>query len=124
MKDLKATFGSMLVSRHVDTRLIIFMAVFALLLVAVPSWLALRDMSDRHAADQVSAEGQRIVKQVEELASALQQLLLDGQTQSLALQALADPAKLGELSQYLSGRIPQVKEALIVSMPLSEVPSR
>ena len=118
MKDLKATFDSMLASRHVDTRLIIFMAVFALLLVAVPSWLALRDMSDRHAADQVSAEGQRIVKQVEELASALQQLLLDGQTQSLALQALADPAKLGELSQYLSGRIPQVKEALIVPMPL------
>ena len=118
MRDLKTTLSNMLVSRRVDTRLIIFMAAFALLLVAIPSWLTLRDLSDRHAADQVSAEGERNVKQVEALASALQQLLLDGQTQSLALQALADPGKLGELSQFLSGRIPQIKEALIVPMPL------
>ena len=69
MKDLAATVRSMLISRRVDTRLIIFMAVFAVLMVVVPSWLALQDMRNTRTAEQVSSEAQRIVGQVEELAA-------------------------------------------------------
>jgi hypothetical protein len=69
------------------------------------------------AAEQ-SSEAQRIVGQVEELAASLQQLLVDPQTQSLALLALAEPAKLTDLTGHLSARIPQIKQARVVPMPL------
>ncbi len=119
MKDLKARIGSMLVSRRVDTRLIIFMAVFAAVLVGLPAWLEVRDMADRHTADKANAETQRMIKQVETQADTLNQLLADGQTQTLALQVLADPDKLGELNQYLAGRVPEIKEAQIIPAPLT-----
>jgi phosphomannomutase/phosphoglucomutase len=118
MKVLAATVGSRLNSRRVDTRLIIFMVVFAVLMIVLPTWLAVQDMRNSHAAEQISSEAQRIVGQVEELAASLQQLLVDPQTQSLALLALAEPAKLADLTAHLSARIPQIKQARVVPMPL------
>lgn len=113
MKDVKATLQELLAAagkRHVDTRLIVVMAVFASLLIGLPIWLKVADMSSRHAADQAMSEGQRIVTKVMDAAAALQRALDGDQIQALALQALTEPDKAKELQHYrLGSEIKQVQ---------------
>ncbi len=105
LKKLATSAGS----RHIDTRLIVVMGLAASLLIGVPVWLKIQDISGRRAADHAKAESQRIVNSITEAALALQRTLDDKKTQALALAALAEPEKVADLKQYLSGRISEIK---------------
>jgi len=100
-----ASFGN----RHIDTRLLLVMALFACLLMGVPIWLKIQDSSARHIADQTRAEGLHIVKILTDAANVLQRLLSEKKSQELAMQALAEPDKVDDLKQYLSGRVSDIK---------------
>ena len=52
MMDPKATLQHMLASRHVDFRWLVLMALFGVLLIAVPVWLSLSDLGTRRTADR------------------------------------------------------------------------
>lgn len=113
MKDVKATLQELLAAvgkRRVDTRLIVVMVVFAGLLIGLPIWLKGADMSSRHAADQAMSEGQHVVTTVMDAAASLQRTLEDDQTQALAVRALAEPDKAGDLQHYLSGLVGEIKQ--------------
>ncbi|MBS1132744.1 MAG: phosphomannomutase/phosphoglucomutase, partial [Proteobacteria bacterium] len=106
--DPKATLQHMLASRHVDFRWLVLMALFGVLLIAVPAWLSLSDMGTRRTADRAEQEGLTAADRVAEIAASLQRLLDDEQVQALAARALAQPDKTADLEQYLSGRTSEI----------------
>lgn len=118
MKDLKATLQQVLASRHVDTRLLALVALFAVLLIAVPAWLTVVDMGNSRAAGLATGEGQAAVEHVTEIAESLQRVLDDEQVQALAAQVVAQPGNLDELKKYVSGLASGITDVQIYSPEL------
>jgi len=122
MQDIKASTGRFLDSlaaRHVDVRLLGLLAAVALCLIIATLWLALSDRSRRSAADAAASEGQRAVQLVEEVATAVQRVLDDAQVQALALRALQQPETINDLRQYVSGRMHEIDEVMVLGPDLS-----
>src|SRR5262245_31304345 len=122
MQDYKAKLQEVLDkigNRHVDTRLLILFAAFALLLIGYSSWLAIADTSGRRAADRAAEEGQIAVDSVNGLVATIEKALHDERSIALAEVALADPARKGELLQYLQAQLPEIKDVLLVGPDLA-----
>ncbi len=122
MKDVKATLKALLAAvgkRHVDTRLILVMALFASLLIGLPIWLKGADMRSRRAADQTMAQGQHAVVVMADAAASLQRLLDNERTQALAVRALAEPDTVVELQQYLTGLAGEIQQVQIYPADLN-----
>lgn len=122
MQDIKASTERLLDSlaaRHVDVRLIGLLAAVALCLIIATLWLALSDRSRRSAADAAASEGQRAVQLVEEVATAVQRVLDDAQVHALALRALRQPETINDLRQYVSGRMHEIDEVMVLGPDLT-----
>jgi len=90
----------------------------ALVLVVV---LFLTGGTGRQNNEETLERAQQIMGQVDGLAQNLRRALEDQQVQELAVIAAADPAKLSNLQQYVSGRIPDLIKIELFPADLSNL---
>jgi phosphomannomutase len=121
MNDIKSKIQGLTDSigkRHVDTRWIILMALFAVLLVAAPVLLKVKDVSGRKAANEALTASQGAVGRMGEAAALIQRTLDDETVHQLALSALSDSTKMEDLKGYITGRDSEIEDVQVFSADL------
>ncbi|MBT8065316.1 MAG: hypothetical protein KJN94_09865, partial [Gammaproteobacteria bacterium] len=86
--------------KRADTRLVIALGVFGLLIFLMAAWPRFTDWRAQRQVAAAQAEGREFVDQLAAPIQALKSVLTDGQVQELALRALENPEQLDDLSAY------------------------
>lgn len=120
--DLKGILeGSSLISirKLVDTRLIILLGLFGLLLIAAPVWLLFKDWTSSREVARTQEESNKAVAEFLQPIETLHRVMTDEHVQALAARALQNPETIEDLRSYIKGRISQVDSVSVYSSDVS-----
>ncbi|MGD8579307.1 MAG: phosphomannomutase/phosphoglucomutase [Lysobacterales bacterium] len=113
--DLKLQLPENLISgkKHVDRKWIFALGIFGALLIVVALWLRYHDWSETRAEARAVAQGQQAAEILSPPVQSLRRVLNDPQVQELAVRAIENPDKVGDLLAYVNGRISQIEDVRV-----------
>jgi phosphomannomutase/phosphoglucomutase len=101
--------------KHAHPILVYLLGLFGLAMVVVAAWLYFTDSTASRAGAIAAEQGGRALEQIAEPIQSLKRVIEDEQVHSLALRAIEDPQKTGDLFAYVNGRVPAINAVSVYS---------
>ena len=122
--DLKKTLETVAhisTKKRADKRLILLLGLFGIAVIMAAVWLSITDRRDVGAQNVAEREGRQAVDGLVQPIQSLKRVMADDQVQALAARALEKPETSGDLSSYLKGRIPQIREVRVTAADVRDL---